>query len=388
MTAQAAVRSEATGFGRPEDFRRLFWDAQRVAWRVTKNKRQAWCRRSLRDELVTIEKRPRARGADRASFAGLFHCGRYHCPLCGPKIAAERAADIALAISAHYHAGGRVAFATWTMRHNGSQTLSELLAAEAAGYRACRRNKTPARLLAALSVGGIRRLETTVGPSAGWHPHLHELEFLSAETTDDQAAELDAVRFESWSSSLERQGYGTADLKGHEHRVLELGQAHEQIAGYVAKSAGHELASAGTKRARGQSRTPLELLIDLGRDGQEQDRRLWLEHEAAMHGKRPLRWSPGLRRRLLGHLAELSDQEAADSTDGAGRVIAAIGEETWRRVCRFKHPPSVLLHAAELYGDDQEAADAVARYLVRHELGHLEAGVVGPPTATPGPFAR
>src|SRR5579875_1466462 len=49
-------------------------------------------------------------------------------------------------------------------------------------------------------------------------------------------------------------------------------------------------------------RTPLELLIDLGALGFEEDRRLWLESETALRGKRMLRWSPGLRERLLGEL--------------------------------------------------------------------------------------
>jgi hypothetical protein len=261
------------------------------------------------------------------------------------------------------------------MRHDGAHSLAELLEAMGKAWTAVRRNTTPARLRKAHSIGEILKLETTVGLLFGWHPHKHGLTFLKPGTTDDQAAALDAAQFKAWSASLERQGYGTADAKGHEFRVLELGQAHEKIGDYVAKAAGHELAAAGTKRARGENRTPLELLIDLGAFGLEQDRQLWLEHEAAMHGVRVLRWSPGLRQRLIGDLgAEQTDQEAADSTDGAGRVIAAIGEDTWRRVWRFKHPPTVLLSAAEAYTNDDDRADAVARYLIRHGLGHLEAG--------------
>jgi hypothetical protein len=376
MSSPAAAerpRSEPTGFGGPENLRRAFWLALKVAHRITKRKRQAYCRRVIRGDFVTVEMRPR-RDGDRASFGQLFHCGRNGCPVCGPKIAAERAADIALAIAAHYVAGGRVMFSTWTMAHSVVDELGQLLDGLGKASTAARVNKTPKRLLAELSAGQIGKLETTVGPN-GWHPHRHELGFLLPGVGDDEAAELDAARFAAWSSSLERQGFGGASVKGHEFHVLELDQAQEEIARYVAKSAGHELAAAGTKRGRGEHRTPLELLIDFGRDGLEADRRLWLEHEQAMHGRRVLRWSPGLREQLLGHeLQELTDQEAADSTDGAGRVIAAIGEDTWRRVWRYRHPPSVLLTAAEAYDDDQERADAIARYLDRHELGQLEAG--------------
>jgi len=379
--APQAPRSEPTGFGGPEDYRRLFWQALKVAHRITKNKRQAYCRRVIRGDQVTIEMRPQ-RDGDRASFGGLFHCGRNGCPVCGPKIAAERAADIALAVTEWYSQGGRVAFGTWTMRHSGAQSLVELLDAMGKAWSAVRQNKTPRRLRDAHSVGEILKLEMTVGPRSGWHPHKHGLTFLKPGTTDDEAAALDAAQFKAWSASLERQGYGTADLKGHDFRVLELDQAREEIGRYIAKAVGHELAAAGTKRARGENRTPLELLLDLQALGLEADRRLWLEHEDAMKGKRVLRWSPGLRDRLLSDVgAELTDQEAADQTDSAGRVIAAIGEDTWRRVWRFRHPPTVLLSAAEAYDDDHERADAVARYLARHDLGHLEAGSA--PAQTP-----
>lgn len=375
--ARSASRSEPTGFVGQEDYRRLFWMALKAAHRVSENKRQGYCRRVVRGDHVLVEMRPLDGLRERASFGGLFHCGRNGCPLCGPKIAAERAADIALAITSWFHQGGRVAFATWTMPHSRAQSLHELLDGMTASQRAVYDDRVSKRLLRAHSIGQILKLETTHGPN-GWHPHRHELVFLQGEATDDQAQELSAARFRAWSNSLERQGLGRASVKGHDFRLLELDQARHEVAKYVAKSAGHELAAAGTKRARGEHRSPLELLIDLARLGLVDDRDLWLEHEKAMHGKRVLRWSPRLRARLLRDVPEISDQEAADSTDGAGRVIAAIGEDTWRRVWRFKHPPSVLLAAAELYDTDEDRADAVARYLTRHDLGEISSGPATP----------
>jgi hypothetical protein len=343
-----------------------------MAWKISRNHRQGWCRRVVRGDAVTITKRPRANGKDRAGFEGLFHCGRNSCPMCGPKIAAERAADIALAIAAHYHAGGRVAVSTWTMRHDVTQRLADLLAALGKAYRAAGYNKTPKRLLKKYSIGQIRKLESVVGPTNGWHPHNHEAIFLKPGTTDEEARQLDRARFAAWSASLERQGFGTADPKGHDFKILDLDQAQELVAEYLAKSVGHELAAAGTKRGRGESRTPLELLIDLERDGTDADRRLWLEYEEAMHGKRVLRWSPGLREQLLGDdVPELSDQEAADSTDGAARIIAAIGEDTWRRVCRWKYDPSLILDWAEVHDDDDQAREHIAGNFASHGLGEL-----------------
>jgi hypothetical protein len=82
-------------------------------------------------------------------------------------------------------------------------------------------------------------------------------------------------------------------------------------------------------------------------------------------------WSPGLRERQLSELPEVSDQAAADSTDGPIRLLCALGLDTWKLARSWKHGPSVLLGAAELYDDDADARDCVARYLERHGLGQL-----------------
>ncbi len=345
--------------------RRVQWAGLRALWSVTSIKRQAYCRRFLAGDFAVIEKR-----AERASYSGLQTCGLpWTCPCCGPKIAVERAADIALAVTAHVADGGAVALATFTLRHTRAEALQDLLG----GLSRAWSNVTDGRRSRALwraHVGGyIRRLEVTHGAN-GWHPHLHVLLFIGGDVTDEHLAELGDRAFDGWSASLVRAGLGEPTReRGVDVKRLDLAAAHEEVAKYVAKSAAYEVASARTKVARGTSRTPMALLSDLAADGLASDFALWREYEAATRGRRMIQWSLGLRRRLLADVPELTDEEAAEATDRAGRFIAAIDNETWERVRAWKPGPVALLEVAEATDDDNTARAALDVLLRTNELG-------------------
>ena len=73
-------------------------------------------------------------------------------------------------------------------------------------------------------------------------------------------------------------------------------------------SAGRELARSDTKGA-----APIQLLRQFLETGEVRPLRLWREYEDATLGKRATRWSPGLRKLLLGVEQEASDEELAAS---------------------------------------------------------------------------
>ena len=323
-------REEAKQCGNPSE-RRALWTALRTLWEISANRRQRKCRCVLAGDHVSIEKRHA-----RANFSGLQTCAnRWTCPMCGPKIAAERASEIALALTAHHLSGGRVAMVTLTMRHSRAQRLSDLLAGLTGAWSAIRQDKRSRGLISELTCGWIKRLELTVGPN-GWHPHLHVLVFLNPGTTDEQAEQLAEAMYAPWSRRLARSGLGLP-IKRHGLRwkVLDLTTAHEKVAQYVASteyaaapgslSAALELANAGGKRARGENRTPMQLLADLVNVGLASDLAKWREYEEATRGKAQLLWSNGLRRRLLGALPETSDEEAAESNDLASGADLTLG---------------------------------------------------------------
>lgn len=337
---------------------------------MSQSKRQRFCRRYPHGDGVGVEKRDRT-----ANFTGLQTCANvWTCPCCGPKIAVERAADIALAITEHYARGGRVALLTLTLPHSRADRLNGLVIGLSKAWASIRQNKTPRRLMGAHVHGFVRRLEVTVGPS-GWHPHLHVLLFLVPGVSKADADQLADSIFRTWAGRLGRLGHGQANEAAFDFRPLTLGSAHEKVAEYVAKSAAFEVATAGGKVGRSRNRTPMQLLADIGRYGLADDVARWHEYEAAMKGRQQLRWSDGLRDQLLPGLDELTDDEAAEANDGAARLLCCLGAGTWQAVTDWRHGPAPLLTVAELYDDDDEAREAIARLLDRHGLGRiLEAG--------------
>jgi hypothetical protein len=116
----------------------------------------------------------------------------------------------------------------------------------------------------------------------------------------------------------------------------------------------------------------MQLLADAVRDGEAADVARWHEFEQAMKGRHQLQWSRGLRDELLGdELPELSDEEAAESNDGAGRLIGLLDHDTWRRIRDWEPGPAAVLSWAEVYDDDDQARDLIRRQLERHALGEL-----------------
>jgi hypothetical protein len=370
--AAAEPPREVANFCDPQAHRAQLWDLQRWLWKHAGIDRQRTCRHHAHGELVELRRRTIANG-ERANFSQLITCGlAWTCPMCGPKIAAERATDIALAISEHHARGGQIGFFTMTVRHSRAQSLVELLNGLTGAWTTVRQSKVPRRLWRALSSGWIKRLEVTLGEN-GWHPHLHLLVFLNPGTTQAQLDELAAAVTAAWGNSLERQGLGRIHSEhGVTAKLLDLSAAHEKVAEYVAKSAALELASPGTKTARkSSSRTPLQLLADLARDGLADDQARWREFERSMKGKSQIRWSQGLRADLLPDVDELTDQEAADSSDGLGRLLGALDRPTWKKLRSWGPGPAKVIELAEAPGTDAAAIQRVTAVLTQHELGTL-----------------
>jgi hypothetical protein len=333
--------------------------------KVSSIERQRLCRLAPTGELVDVEKR-----LDVASYSGLQTCGRRLCPCCGPRIAVNDAADIAAAITAHVANGGQVALITYTLRHGRSDALAGLLAGLGAALKAMRHDTVAKRLQRSYVLGTIVRLDVTVGAN-GWHPHRHALAFLRGGVTAAQLGALVDAQYRAYASSLEAGGHGQIDRKHGVHvRLLDLAAAHEQVADYVAKTAAFELASAGTKRGRGENRTLPELAVDVAELGLAEDVGRWLEVEQATRRYHWLRWSPGLRGALIPELVELTDEQAARDNDGAARLIAQLTASTWSRL-RRRVNPATLLSWAEVFEDDDLARWYVNRQLAARDIGAL-----------------
>lgn len=376
LRGQWSLRTDAR-----DGIRDRMWTAQRGMWRAAawrpegesdedyrKLRPYTACRHHPRDEHVRL-----TLYEGRASLGGFCHCGRWGCPLCSALIAVERATDIGLAIGSAVHRGWSVWFPTWTMRHDHSDSLSGLLKGLQGATLAVREDRVAKRLREAVNARGmIFRQDVTHGGN-GWHPHRHEFRFFDG-ADDELVHELLAHEFDVRSRYLERHGYGSMSGSGFKAERLTLDKADEHIRSYLAKAAGHELASANTKWGRGENRTPFQILHAATTTGDVGDALLIREYWHAIYRRTIIKWSKGLRVQLLGDLPERTDQEAADF-EGNGIVVGGLTD--WRAVRDWtsttgKPGPSMVCRWAEVRAVDDDLADV--QQLVRRLLGRFALG--------------
>lgn len=210
-----------------------------------------------------------------AHYSNLQTCGSIHaCPVCAPKIRAERATEIDDLLAAHYAAGGGAEFWTETMPHDFGDQLAPLLDAINGAHRktltggtwlgridyahaaGCTGKHTPAGcpgriainvrtlgLRASLGVvGTVTALEVTYGAN-GWHPHLHTILLTEKPWTDDQRARFLDHAAGTWERAIVAAGYRRPGFDRRGRRlddvavtVTPVDQANRaEVAAYLAK---------------------------------------------------------------------------------------------------------------------------------------------------------
>lgn len=242
------------------------------------------------------------RHAGRAWLSGVLRCGLVHvCPVCSPRIRAERARDVEAALSAHRARGGDVLLLTLTAPHRPGDRLSDLLSALRSAHSALWKGRKVRTHRDALGWHGlIRSWEITAGAS-GWHPHLHAL-LLVDRVEDWQAVALRAVLSERWRATVTAAGLDEPDaVAGCDVRRVTADD-DATLAGYLLKPGGGFGAAADL--ARGDLKTPRHARLSIGdlaravADRDDDATRRWREYESATRGLRLVQWSPGLRDRL------------------------------------------------------------------------------------------
>src|SRR5688500_4612621 len=87
------------------------------------------------------------------------------------------------------------------------------------------------------------------------------------------------------------------------------------------------------KKAKGDSRTPIQLLRDVAANGASEDRRRWAEWESGTHRRRQLTYSRGLRTRLgPGEEIDPTIRAQAEVENLLGSDSAAITPPLWRKI--------------------------------------------------------
>jgi hypothetical protein len=319
----------------------------------------------------------------RAHYSGLQTCGSIHgCPLCSEKILAVRTDEILQAITTHIAKGGSVAMVTMTMRHRAGQWLQELWDGLGSAWTTALSGRRSRQLLA--GVDWVKRVDCTHGRN-GWHLHVHALLFLPAGRDDHDA--IARSMFCGWATRLVALGLDAPLLEhgGLHVKALDMRRPAEEVADYLGKGyyeeaaprrlAALELSSSG-KLARGENRTPFQVLAALVADGRASDAKIWREWEKASHGRRAITWSRGARDRLCADPCERTDEALAQETDQGGTPVALLDAAVWRVAVCNPHLVAALLTRVET-ADDHE--DAYGRLYGELALYGLQEGLSRPP---------
>lgn len=291
-----------------------------------------------------------------ASLGGLQVCGSpWSCPVCAQKIGERRREELERAIKNHRASGGVVLLGTITISHTNADRLSTLLTSFLAAIRRWQSGRAWSRVREQYQlIGMVRSLEVTWGEN-GWHPHAHFLLFLDRTDVQDDPAwlsEMEDELFGFWQRAA-----GHHDLSMNRRRGLRLQETFGAVNDYVAKwgreparrpwGPGAELARAHTKEGRGDRYSMFDLLDevletgDIGGMGA-----LFREYVACFKGKSQLRWTPGLRAKLLPEEEDRTDAEVAHSLEETSVLLGRIELQDWRLILRHDARASIVNAAA------------------------------------------
>jgi hypothetical protein len=263
-------------------------------------------------------------------FTGMSTCGfGFACPVCAAKVRAHRADEVSRAVVAALHMGMDALFVTRTIPHSAEEKLGVTLGLLNEGRRYVSNQTVVKReRKAAGYIGGIAAKEITYGFN-GWHPHSHDIEYMEHELSLEHFAALSNVYYDYLNQFYSRYGF---DGLSRQHGVwvehIELNGV--ALARYVAKlqeggtirlHTAHELTRADLKRGRAGSLTPFDILSEFFGTGDTALLDLYHEFERETYGRSVIRFTKGLRARLLPNEPDESDEEKARKEVGGIDVV-------------------------------------------------------------------
>lgn len=313
--------------------------------------RTAKCMHTPRGEVSVL----RDKGRGNAFYAGLVACGSvWSCPVCATKIQERRRAEIAQAFAWAYSPEVKLqpVMITLTFPHKSWQDLGALVLQQREALTFLRYGKPWKKLVERVGYEGlIRSLEITHGAN-GWHPHTHEVWFVSQNVDAD---ELKRDVLKQWASACKRAGLldasNEAEMIGFsEHSVHAKGWCKDSD--YLAKQddsknwgIDKEMAKGATKLGKLKGLHPFGLLARAA-DGDQRSSALFLEFATTMRRtrSRQLFWSHGLKGRV--GIGEKTDEEVAGEQSEQADLLGLIDRRDWQLV-RLYRRRAQLLDAAE-----------------------------------------
>jgi len=290
-----------------------------------------------------------------AYYCGLETCGNvWLCPVCSAKIHYRRAEELREALSGWEVSGRAASLVTITVPHDVADPLSRLVDAQRDAWKHVTQGAAWQRLKCKLGIAGhIIAFEVTWGDENGWHPHHHVLLIHDQDLDATAIAALHGHIHTRLAASCQRFGLRAPDQV---HAVRIDPNVSAAAAGaYIVKNAdwtpAEEMARGDLKTSRTGSRTPFQILADYYQAGDTRDAKLWREYSRVTRSLAAVRWSRGLRDRMLGPfvVSEKTDLELA-AEDINGELVADLAAVVWSAI-RLAGLDLALLAAAENGGD-------------------------------------
>lgn len=332
----------------------------------------AKCRHVTHGQAVGVHTSKAHKGA---FYSGLVTCGSvWACAVCGSKVQERRRLEIAKAMEWAYARGLQPVMVTFTNPHQVSDHLPTLLKQQAFAFAKLRAGEPWRRFKEKYGFSGlIRALELTHGQN-GWHPHTHEMWFVSG---DVDAKKMKIEILARWERVCARAGLLDIDNKKQLAAFRDFAvdvKGNCSTSDYLAKmdearhwGADRELAKASSKTGRAKGRHPFALLADAA-DGDKLAGHLFVEYVKALRGKAQLYWSSRLKAKV--GVDDKTDLELAEEERDEADVLGHVDLDDWRTI-REARAQAQVLDAAEVGG--WPAVQALISVLTSAEIQRLKA---------------
>lgn len=322
--------------------------------------RLRWCgaRVQRKADGVSVYARP-----DRpyGRIGGVCLCGQsIACPVCAPRVAAFRAAEISTGFERALNAGWEARLVTHTMpHHRGFSLWGEMVTFSTAW--AHQAHSANAKDMRRESLGNVVGREMTFG--GDWHYHHHSLRFDRPGTFDEgmhQGTWMRALQSVGrWSEAAEMRGFhvGAVGTESGARYVAKMATSVEASG----RSVGSEIASSVTKGRN------LMTLLSAAAQGDDYAEGVWVRGVVDVTSRKvsSVRWSRGFRGKV-GLANERTDAEvAADEVLASDELLGGLTAMQWRGVLHAK-AEFVLCCAAN------RGRDAVNDFLAGLSLGQLD----------------
>lgn len=261
----------------------------------------------------------RSEESEYAYAYGVQHCGYKSCPVCAPKLAEGRRAEMERAIKGHMKRGGGVYTMLLTAPHINRDSLKDIQKGMQKAWTKTTRTDGPYKKTR--EHFGVRhwvRCEEILHTKNGWHVHYHLLMFTDYVLSETDQEILGDWFYSTWAAKVESQGMGQCDRRGFGIGAVRSPEATARYLSGDEHPKRDRAVSVSLEMTRGDlktdrraylmgKRTPFEILADALEMDEGHDWALYREYTESMYRHMNIRWSNGAKKAL--GVAERTDEE-------------------------------------------------------------------------------